>query len=171
MTVELTFDLSRQSTTFGVLNYGRLRHSTAKSRHFVVIRCRSRLLSRRAPSTTRPPVLLLLSRMESSRVRGKRKAEGSALRHLPPRTVVRERADRSQVTELLTNVRSGRRRIASHKRCGLLVARFARSAWAWIQHYIRRTESRSWRYCTKLPDPPRFLPFLTARPRAERNWE
>jgi len=35
-----------------------------------------------------------------------------ASRHLPPRTVVRERAEGSQVTELLTNVRSGRRRLA-----------------------------------------------------------
>jgi DNA-binding PadR family transcriptional regulator len=33
-------------------------------------------------------------------------------RHLPTRSVVRERADRSQVTDLLTNVRSGRRRLA-----------------------------------------------------------
>jgi len=37
-----------------------------------------------------------------------------ATRHLPSRTVVRERVDRSQVTELLTNVRSGRRRKAQH---------------------------------------------------------
>jgi hypothetical protein len=36
-----------------------------------------------------------------------------ASRHLPPRTVVRETTDGSQVTELLTNVRSGRRRLAA----------------------------------------------------------
>ena len=48
---------------------------------------------------------------------GRAKASRSAIRHLPPRTAVRERADRSQVTELLTNVRSGRCQIATHKRC------------------------------------------------------
>ena len=37
----------------------------------------------------------------------------SAVRHLPPRTAVRERVERSQVTELLTDVRSGRRRYAT----------------------------------------------------------
>jgi DNA-binding PadR family transcriptional regulator len=37
---------------------------------------------------------------------------GRASRHLPTRTVVRGTTDGSQVTELLTNVRSGRRRLA-----------------------------------------------------------
>jgi hypothetical protein len=37
---------------------------------------------------------------------------GRASRRLPPRTVVRERAEGFQVTEVLTNVRSGRRRLA-----------------------------------------------------------
>ena len=37
---------------------------------------------------------------------------GRASRHLPPRTAVRERGEGSQVAELLTDVRSGRRRLA-----------------------------------------------------------
>ena len=48
--------------------------------------------------------------------------------------MVRERADRSQVAELLTNVRSGRYRIASHNRCAVIIGRCVE----WIAEHIER---------------------------------